>query len=220
MLRIAAPVSFAELNLVPLLPALARRYPDLSFDLVLTDAALDLVEERIDVALRLGPVAPTGLVALRLAPLVSRVCASPAYLERHGRPAAPGELERHSCLLLHMPGFDDRWRFRDREGQVTSVRVRGRLRTSNAIALKQCALAGMGIILQGRWIVGRELRDGTLVDLFPDHEATAASFESPAMWLLYPSRAYLPLKVRVFVRALRAAFAGTPPWDTPAASLL
>ncbi len=214
-LRIAAPVSFAQLNLVPLLPELAELYPDLSFDLVLTDAALDLVDERIDVAVRLGPLPDSRLVARRLAPLVARVCASPAYLDRHGRPDAPSALERHNCLLLNMPGFADQWQFRDRDGHITDVRVRGRLCTSNAIALKQCALAGMGVILQARWIVGRELHDGTLVDLFPDHEATAATFASPAIWLLYPTRAYLPLKVQVFVNYLNQKFKGTPPWDTP-----
>jgi DNA-binding transcriptional LysR family regulator len=212
-LRIAAPVSFAQLNLVPLLPELAERYPGLSFDLVLTDAALDLVEERIDVALRLGPLPESGLVAHRLSPLVARVCASPAYLARHGRPETPPDLERHDCLLLNMPEFTDRWRFRDRAGQQTDVRVRGRLRTSNAVALKQCALGGMGVILQARWIVGRELHRGSLIDLFPDHEVTAAAFASPAIWLLYPSRTYLPRKVRVFVDFVRRKFEAAPPWD-------
>lgn len=217
VLRIAAPVSFAQLNLVPLLPGLAERYPELSFDLLLTDAALDLVGERIDVALRLGPRPPAGFVAHRLAPLMARACASPAYLERHGHPAQPDDLGGHNCLLLDLPGFEDCWRFRDRAGQVTAVDVRGRLRTSNAVALKACALAGMGIILQGRWIVGRELRDGTLIDLFPEHEVTAASVEAPAMWLIYPTRSYLPLKVRVFVQFVRAAFRDDPPWDAPSA---
>ncbi|CAA9574740.1 MAG: Transcriptional regulator, LysR family [uncultured Truepera sp.] len=91
--------------------------------------------------------------------------------------------------------------------------VQGRLRTSNAVALKQCALSGMGVIMQAHWVVGRELRDGTLIDLFPDHEVTGAAFESPAMWLILPTRAYLPLKVRVFVDFLRQKFGGTPPWD-------
>ncbi len=95
------------------------------------------------------------------------------------------------------------------------MKVGGRLHTSNAVALKQCALDGMGVILQARWIVGRELREGRLVDLFPDYEATAAAFESPAVWLVYPSRAYLPLKVRVFVDFLARKFEETPPWDAP-----
>ncbi len=112
-LRVAAPVSFALLNLVPLLPALVERYPELSFDLVLTDATLDLVEERIDVALLLGPLSDSGLVVRRLSPMIARACASPSYLERHGRPEKPGDLERHECLLLDVHGFTDRWRFRD-----------------------------------------------------------------------------------------------------------
>jgi DNA-binding transcriptional LysR family regulator len=213
-LRIAAPVSFAQLNLIPLLPELAGRYPDLTFELVLTDAALDLLEERIDVALRIGPVSTSGLVAQPLAPLIARVCASPAYLRRCGRPEQPADLVRHNCLLLNMPGFVDRWTFRDRDGNTSAVDVSGQLRTSNAVALKQCALDGMGIILQGRWIVGRELHEGTLIDLFPEYEVTAATFKDPAVWLLYPSRAYLPLKVRVFVQFLRRRFKVAPPWDT------
>lgn len=215
-LRIAAPVSFGLLNLVPLLPEFGATYPRLAFDLVLTDAALDLVEERIDVALRLGPLTESGLVTERLTPMVTRVCASPSYLDRHGKPGTPADLVEHDCLVLVMPGFTNRWRFRDRNGCETVVEVRGRLRTSNALALMQFALSGMGIVMQARWIVGRELRRGTLVDIFPDHEATAAAFESPAMWLLYPSQNYLPLKMRVFLAFLRDRFAGTPPGDASA----
>jgi DNA-binding transcriptional LysR family regulator len=214
-LRIAAHVSFALLNIIPLLPELAERYPELSIDLVLTDATLDLVEERIDVAVRVGPPPAPGLIAQQLAPLVGRVCASPAYLQRHGRPSEPDDLARHNCLLLKLPGVLDRWRFQDLDGRTTEVSVQGRLHTSNAVALKQCALDGMGIILQARWIVGRELRAGTLIDLFPDHTVTLNSFESAAAWLLYPSRTYVPLKVQVFVNLLRQKFKDAPPWDTP-----
>ena len=212
-LRIAAPVSFAELNVIPLLPELSRRYPQLSFDLLLTDAALDLAEERIDVALILAARLPTGLAGEPLAPMVGRVCASPGYLEQHGRPATPDELARHTCLTLNMPGFGNRWRFQSAAGQRQDVTVSGTLKTSNAVALKLCALAGMGIILQARWIVGRELRGGQLIDLFPEHEVTAASAKTPAIWLAYPERQYQPLKVQVFVQALRAAFERGSPWD-------
>lgn len=217
-LRVASPVSFALLNVVPLIPALAERYPDLAIDLRLTDAPLDPISEGLDVAIRLGPLADSGLIARRLAPMVTVVCASPAYLARHGRPSVPADLASHECLLLDMPGFTDRWRFRDRGGEATEVRVRGRLRTSNALALKACALAGLGVVSQARWIVGRELRDGRLVDLFPEHVVEAAMFESPAVWLLYPTRAYLPLKVRAFAEFLQEAFADGPPWDAAVAA--
>ncbi|MEM8931962.1 MAG: LysR family transcriptional regulator [Acidobacteriota bacterium] len=214
-LRLAAPVSFAQLNIVPLLTELGERYPDLDFDLILSDAALDLLEHRIDVAVRLGPLADSGLIARRLATMVARVCASPSYLDRHGRPATPAALADHAGLHLDMPGFTERWRFQDAEGRETSVHVPARLRTSNAVALKQAALDGLGVILQARWIVGRELHDGDLIDLFPEHRVTAASFDAPAVWLLYPTRAYVPLKVRVFVDFLLGRFADAPPWDRP-----
>lgn len=234
-LRVSAPVSFALLNLVPLLPAFAERYPELAVDLVLTDAALDLVVERVDVAVRIGARGDAGpggasLVARRLAPMVFHACASPAYLARRGRPAEPAALADHSCLLLDVPGITDRWRFRGPDGRTTEVEARGPLRTSNALALKACALAGMGVILQARWIVGRELRAGALVDLFPEHAASAhasahaaGAAAGPALgtpdgalaaWLVYPSRTYLPLKVRAFVDHCAAAFRGGSPGET------
>ncbi|WP_425146062.1 LysR family transcriptional regulator [Deinococcus sp.] len=213
-LRIAAPVSFAQLNLVPLLPELARLYPDLAFDLMLTDAAPDLLGERLDVALRLTTGAGAGDSSLLLTPLVGRVCASPGYLARHGRPATPADLSAHTCLLLNMPGFSDTWRFEAVDGTRSKVQVSGRLQTSNAVALKECALSGLGIILQGRWIVGRELRRGDLIDLFPEHRVTSASFDAVGIWVMYPNRAYLPLKVRVFVEFLQGKFAAGAPWDS------
>jgi DNA-binding transcriptional LysR family regulator len=219
LLRIAAPVSFALLNIVPLLPEFARLYPEVSFDLILNDKFPDLLEERIDVAVRIGPVTQKGLEAIALAPMISRVCASPAYLKKRGAPKTPKELGNHACLLLSLPGFADHWTFRKKTTKKTndeiSVDVHGRLHTSNAVALKECALAGMGVILQARWIVGRELREGTLVDVFPDYEVTAATFESPNVWLIYPSKTYLPLKVSVFVDFLLKHFRESSPWDKP-----
>lgn len=212
-LRIAAPVSFGQRNLVPLLPEFARQFPKLVLDLVLTDNPIDLITERIDVAIRLGPLSETGLVAVQLAPMIGRVCASPAYVEAHGRPRTPEDLKNHDCLLLDMPGFGPAWRV-CRPGQsATPVCVRGVLKSSNAIALVTCALAGMGITLQATWLVGRELGNGRLLDLFPDYEATAATFPNPAMWILYPSRRYVPEKVRKFVDFVKSAFATKAPWD-------
>lgn len=214
VLRIAAPVSFALLNIVPLLPEFSKQYPDLSLDLILEDTLLDLLEARLDVAIRLSSSVEKGLEAKPLAKMVSRVCASPDYLKKHGHPKNPHDLEHHECLLLHYPGFSDIWRFRKKKNKEMSVNVHGRLHTSNAIALKECALAGMGVILQARWIVGKELRAGTLVDLFPDYEVTAATFETPTAWLVVTSRTYLPLKVKVFVDFLQQTFKEGSPWDS------
>jgi DNA-binding transcriptional LysR family regulator len=215
LLRIACPVSFAELNITPLLPLFARQYPELRYELVLTDSALDLVTEQLDVAIRIGPLQDSTLIAHKLCPMVARVCASPAYLRAHGRPHTPAELAEHRCLALALPGFSrSHWKFTDSEGRTTEVAVRETLRTSNAMALKQCALAGMGITLQARWMVGRELRAGSLLDLFPDYAVTAALDEAAA-WLLYPSRTYVPQKVQTFVAFLREQFRHGPPGDLP-----
>lgn len=126
------------------------------------------------------------------------------------------DLVNHACLML--PGFSrSAWKFTDASGHTSEIAVRERLRTSNAMALKQCALAHMGITLLARWMVGRELRAGTLLDVFADYAVTAA-FDDAAAWLLYPSRTYVPLKVRVFVEWIRAAFKHGPPWDQPTQS--
>ncbi|MEM1182144.1 MAG: substrate binding domain-containing protein, partial [Acidobacteriota bacterium] len=143
----------------------------------------------------------------------SVIAASPAYLDAHGRPESPADLVDHECLLLDMPGFSPRWRLRGPDGEL-ELPVSGRLRTSNAIALKNCALAGMGILLQARWILGRELRAGQLVDLFPDYDVTAATFDN-AVHVLYPSRAFLPRKVRLFIDFLGDRFSECSPWDRP-----
>lgn len=213
VLRICSPVSFAEHNITPLLPEFARLYPELRYELLWTDALLDLIAENIDVAIRVGPMPDSTLIAHKLCPMVAGVCAAPEYLEKHGRPREPQDLEQHRCLLLALPGFArNNWKFTDRSGRQQEVSINEFMRTSNAMALKQCALAGMGIILQGRWIIGRELRAGTLVDLFPDYEVTAA-LDDAAAWALYPSRNYVPQKVRVFIDFLKQKFRNGSPWE-------
>jgi DNA-binding transcriptional LysR family regulator len=115
--------------------------------------------------------------------------------------------------LNHGQGCSNHWRFKDRDGFETTVTVNSRLTTSNAVVLKHCAMMGMGVILQAQWIVGRELGDGSLIDLFPNLEVSAAVSESPAVWLVYSTRAYLPLKVRVFLEFVREKFRDGAPWD-------
>jgi DNA-binding transcriptional LysR family regulator len=197
-LRITAPVTFGQVALVPLLPELARLYPALSFDLILTDARIDLADERVDVALRLGAPGDSALVATRLFPMRYAVCASPGYLAAAGTPTRPAELSEHDGVVLRGPGLPARWQLRDRRGRVVEAAPRPRLAISNVLALCDSAAAGVGITCVPSWAAARYLRDGSLVALFPDHEATATSFAA-AVWLLYPSRAYLPVKVRRFV---------------------
>lgn len=204
LLRITAAVAFAQVNLIPLLPEFSRRYPELRFDLILVDKLLDLVEERIDLAIRLGRLAESSLIAHRLCDMTYVACASPEYLRRRGRPKTPHDLERHDCLRYPVPGYGAQWRFR--KGDDTfEVPILGRVVANNGVALVQSAAAGMGVVMLPRWLMADEIRRGTLVELFPEYRATASEFDVAA-WMLYPSRSYLPRKVRVFADFLKEKF--------------
>jgi DNA-binding transcriptional LysR family regulator len=206
ILRLTAPVTFAQKKLVPLFPEFAERYPDIDIDLVLTDRLLDLIEDRIDIAIRLGHLADSSHIGMRLGEMEYVACASPGYIEAHGEPEHPSDLVDHACLRYPVPDFTARWLFR-RDDEVTDVAVDGRFTVSNGAALTELAVAGMGVALLPRWNVARELERGELVSLLDDWEKTASSFNI-GVWLLYPSRDYVPLKVRAFRDFLRAEFLG------------
>jgi DNA-binding transcriptional LysR family regulator len=207
--RVTASVAYGQTVLVPCLPALHRQHPGLEIDLLLSDALVDLVSQRIDVALRLGPAVDSSLVGTRLAGIVPRVVASPAYLKAHGRPRVPQDLTRCECLRFALPGYRTQWSFRDRDGTVQDVPVQGWLVMSTALALHQATLDGLGPALLSNWLVDADIRAGRLVDLFPEYEATATNFDS-AVWLLYASRAQLPLRVRAFVDYIKGRLGQTP----------
>lgn len=206
-LRVTASVSFGLKCIVPLLANLETMYPELTVNLLLTDAIVDLLAERIDVAVRLGPLADSTLIAQQLMRTCYFVCASPQYLKRWGQPETPSDVEQHNCLLFPLAGFRSRWIFRDRNGDMSETPVRGRTIISSAIALQQCAIAGMGLALLPHWLIDEDLHAGTLVNVFPDYEVTATDF-STAAWLVYPTRAYVPLKVRVFIDFLKKYISG------------
>lgn len=201
-LRVTASVSFGLKCIVPLLHEFGVLYPDLTIDLLLTDATVDLFAERIDISVRLGLLADSTLIAQQLMRTHYAVCASPQYLKRCGQLERPSDIEHHDCLLFPLAGFRSRWIFRDSNGDERDISVRGHTIISNAIALQQCAISGMGLALLPHWLIAEDLRDGRLIKVFPDYEVTATNF-STAAWLVYPSRAYVPLKVRVFIEFLK-----------------
>lgn len=206
-LRVTASVSFGVACIVPLLSQFETRYPDLTIDLLLTDLVVDLVSERVDLAVRLGPLVDSSLIARPLMRVTYRVCASPTYLQRNGHPAEPDEVSTHAGLLFPLEGFRSRWIFRDAGSLTREVPVQGRTMISNAFALKECAVRGMGIALLPHWLIDDEIEAGRLVNLFPSYDVTATDF-STAAWLVYPSRTYVPLKVRVFMEYLLEMLGG------------
>ena len=208
-IRLTASVGFGQKCIAPLLPKLRDCLPDLGIDLVLTDANLDLVSESIDLAIRLGPSRDSALIGVKLIETKYRVCASPAYLARtssEGRLLrTPADLAGHRCLLLDLPDYRSRWLFRDTRGAIGEVAIDGDVVISNPLVLLGCAVNGMGPALLADWIAKDDLASGALVALFPDCAVTATEFETAA-WLLYPSRAYLPRKVRATIDFLREQF--------------
>lgn len=202
ILRVTASASFGLKRIVPLLPEFDLLYPDLTVDLLLTDAVVDLFAERIDVAVRLGLLSDSTLIAQQLMRTHYSVCASLDYIKRAGQLEKPQDVEHHNCLLFPLAGFRSRWIFKDQKGALSEISVHGRTLISSAIALQQCALAGMGLALLPNWLIDEDLRAGSLINVFPNHDVTATDF-STAAWLVYPSRAYVPLKVRVFIDFLK-----------------
>lgn len=201
-LRVTACTSFGQRVLAPVLPELRSRYPDLTIDLQLVDHAVDIVEEKIDLAVRFGNRPEGDFVVSRLVPRHFRVCASPAYIEQSGMPEDPGKLEERDCLLFSFPGYRSAWKFRRTGEPAFSVPVTGHLLMSHGVTMTKCAVAGLGPALLPDWLCASEIAAGELVDLFPDYECAATEFDTSA-WLVYPSRSYVPVKLRVFIDFLR-----------------
>ncbi len=207
-LRITASVSFGTVVLVPVLAEFQRRFPDLTVDLVLTDRNLDLVADRIDLGIRLAPEIDGDVVCSQLIATRYRVCASPQYLGDAAAVATPEDLSGHRCVLLDLPGYRTAWRFLGRDGRESAVAVSGSTILSNALAVREAVAHGLGVALLADWLIADDLTSGRLVDVFPECEVTATTFETGA-WVVYPSRSFLPRKVRVMVDYLREALQGS-----------
>ncbi len=201
-LRVIASVSFGLKCMVPYLPEFQRRYPELTVDLLLTDAVVDLFTDRIDVAVRLGLLADSTLMAQQLMPTHYTVCASPEYLKRSPPLKQLTDLAQHNCLLFPLAGFRSKWIFKDHKEGLSEIPVHGQTVISSAIALQHYAIAGMGLALLPNWLIESDLQAGTLVNAFPNYAVTATDFNTAA-WFVYPSRAYVPLKVRLFMEFLK-----------------
>jgi len=196
-LRVTASTVYGEMYIVPLLPDISDQYPLLSVELILTDAYMDLIEERIDVAIRLGALQDSSCIARQIKKLAFYICASPEYIARHGKPDSPHEIKNHNCLLFPRTGHNLNWLFK-KEGAVAEIPITGKCLVTNSRAIKQCALTGMGLALLPDWLVGDAIQSGLLVRLFDEFDVTATDYDG-AIWLLYPSRDYVPIKTRVFM---------------------
>ena len=205
-LRMTASISFVQECMMPILPEFRAAYPDIDIELLASDANLDLRADGIDLAVRFGQMPKGDWIVSKLMTTSYRVVASPAYLETHGPLSHPDELSDRDCIRFAIPGFKTLWQFRANDAsEPFSVPVGGATVISNALSIRSAARLGMGIALLPVMLVERDLEKGTLVDLFPRYACAAASFETAA-WLLYPSRSYLPQKVRVMIDFLKEKY--------------
>lgn len=202
LLRVTASVAFADRVLIPLLPTFQSKFPDITIDLQSSDANLDLVENSIDLAIRLAPAPKGDLVSTRLMTTKYRVVASPEYLEAHEPVVHPHDLSRLNCLRFALPELSESWTFRASGEADFNVPVEGNLMISNALALKHATYRGLGVAMLADWLIEQDIQDGNLISLLPEYDCTATVFDTAA-WALYPNRSYLPRKVRVMIDFLR-----------------
>ncbi|WP_035058106.1 LysR family transcriptional regulator [Andreprevotia chitinilytica] len=208
VLRVNAPVSFGVRHLSAVLPRYQAAYPDVRLDFTLSDRVVDLVEEGYDLALRITSQPAGNLVARRIAPIRIAVTAAPAYLATHGTPQMPQEIAGHNCLIYSYGANSDEWRFFDQSGNAQTVKVKGTLRANNGDLLVAAARAGEGLIREPTFLVGDDLKSGTLVHVLPEF-----TIPELALYAIYPSRRHLSAKVRSFIDFLLGEWGEMPPWD-------
>lgn len=210
LLRIAASASFGRQHIAPALGAFLRKYPRIRIDLRLSDTVLDLASNGIDVAIRIGDLKDSSLIAKKLAPNRLVLCASPAYLAANGTPRHPDELTQHQCVVLN--GHHN-WRFnvnaKSENKSTVSVRVSGRLCCDNGEVLRDAAIDGLGITRHSTWAVGPDIRNGKLVPILADFPLA----DNMSLWAVYLNKKFIPPKTKVLIDYFLARFGPSPYWD-------
>ncbi|CAA9511721.1 MAG: Transcriptional regulator, LysR family [uncultured Sphingomonadaceae bacterium] len=203
-IRLTAPLSFGTAHLAPTLADFAQRHPGIELDILLDDHAVDLVGGGFDLAVRIGNLPDSSLVARRIAPVRRALLGSPAYLAARGTPGAPRDIARHDVLVYSNA---DRWRFRV-GGRWEQVRGTPRLRANNGDLLRTAAASGLGLVILPSFIAAPAIESGALVTLLADYPLEEAGLHA----LTPPGRA-ATARVRALVDFLAARFGPEPAWD-------
>jgi DNA-binding transcriptional LysR family regulator len=206
VLRIAAPVTFCTRCIAPLLPQMALKYPRLELDIHLSDTVSNLVDESIDLAIRIGSMKQNSNLIVRVLGQHERIiCASPAYLALNGTPLMPADLMNHNCLQFSYDATRTPWRMQsNRDGLIDEVRVRGTLNVNNADVLKQAALGGMGVVMLASWLIGDEIASGALVQVLADFRVNPGPMDV-SLLAVYQANRRGSSKIRTFIELLESA---------------
>jgi DNA-binding transcriptional LysR family regulator len=209
LLRVSLPVSFGQRWVMPVLHEIAQRHPKVSLEASFADRRVDLIEEGVDLVVRLGdPGDQANLVGRRIGVNRSVLCASPAYLAAKGRPQSLDELESHDCIAFARDGRPLPWLLANAKGHRINVNIKPRHTISHADALRDAALAGLGLAYLSTWLAADGLRTGRLECVL-----TPESIDDMPIYVLWPRSRDLAPKVRVAVDALVKAFLPIPPWE-------
>jgi DNA-binding transcriptional LysR family regulator len=208
-LRISGPMSFGILCLAPVIGEFIRKYPRLNVDLALNDRRVDLVEDGFDLAVRIGRLKDSSLIARRVAPIRHVVCASPDYFRQRGKPKAPYDLHDHLALVYSYGDNHQTWHFTD----CDPVEMRSTFACNNADALREVAIAGCGVAYLPTFIVHKAVAAGKLDVCLTGCALAPGSREPTSLYAVYPSTRNLSAKVRVFIDFLVKKFGEEPYWD-------
>ncbi len=208
-LRVALPLSFGLHHMCEPIAEFSRRHPKVSFDLDLNDRKVDLLEEGIDVAIRIGRLRDSTLIARKIFDSRTVICGGSAYLREHGMPKMPDDLRHHTCLVYgHLPD-PNRWTYNDEAGQQKFVTIKPAMIVNSGEFLCSAASLNLGLVMQPTFIAHKAIERGELVQVLTDW-----SWPLTPAYAIYPQTRHLSHRVRAFIDFLVEHFAGTPSWDT------
>lgn len=207
-LKVALPSSFGLMHMGSAINEFSKEHPQIEFDLDFNDREVDLIQEGFDLAIRIAKLPDSSLIARRITPIQTVMCASPSYLERMGTPQTPDELTKHQCLVYSLLRDFEYWHLSDSKRKEIKMKIHPYLKASTGEFLRDAAVEGIGIILVPSFIIYKEIENGTLVPLFND-------YKSPQLdaYAIYPRTRHLSQRVRAFVDFLVKRFEGTAYWD-------
>lgn len=208
-LKISAPESFGLFHLAPLLAQFANTYPDVMLEVDFTDRFINIIEEGVDVAIRVASLTDSSLIARKLAACQMLVAASPEYLAQHGTPTHPDQLINHRFIEYSYSDKPKEFRYMKADGGHAVAPIHVTFRANNGQMLRQAALSGLGIIACPSFIIGNDVKKGKLVRILPEF----APFPERNIYALFPHNRYMSAKVRLFIDFIAERFGNTPYWE-------
>ena len=207
-LKVALPSTFGLMHMGPAINEFLLEHPQIEFELDFNDRSVDLMQEGFDLAIRIAKLPDSSLIARRLAPVKHVLCASPAYLEKHGTPQMLKELVDHHCLVYSLIRDSEHWIFSSPNGETEKIKISPYLKASSGEFLRSAAVDGLGIVQLPSFIVYKEIEQGALVPILCEHARADLN-----AYAIYPQTRHLSQRVRAFVDFLVERFKDVPYWD-------